>query len=81
MAAGLPVIASEVNGLKQVVEGAGLLFPQGDANALAKQVESLFNDTKRYDIMSKAGLERAREYDINIMVEKYINIYETVLKT
>lgn len=80
MAAGLPVIASEVNGLKQVVEGAGLLFPQGDANALAKQVESLLNAPQRYDDLSKAGLERARKYDINIMVEKYIDIYKTVVE-
>ncbi|MGH9492472.1 MAG: glycosyltransferase, partial [Terriglobales bacterium] len=40
MAAGLPVIASDVPGLSQVVGSAGLLFPRGDADCLAGHISS-----------------------------------------
>ena len=33
MAAGLPVVASDVPGLAQIVKGAGILFPAGDDKA------------------------------------------------
>lgn len=36
MAAGVPVIASDCGGGKEVVEGVGILFPLGDAGALAE---------------------------------------------
>ena len=36
MAAGLPVVASDVPGLAQLVAGAGILFPPGDDKVLAR---------------------------------------------
>lgn len=39
LAAGKPVVASDVPGLAEVVGGAGLLFPQGDEKALAGTIE------------------------------------------
>ena len=78
MVCGLPVIASDVDGLKQVVEGTGLLFPQGNAEVLADQVNLLLSDSERYDKLSQVCLERAKHYDIRTMVDRYIRVYEEV---
>lgn len=78
MASGKPFIGSNVPGLKEVVEGAGLLFPQGDEKALAKIVVDLLNDKELYNKVSKACEERAAMYDINTMIEKHIALYQSI---
>jgi glycosyltransferase involved in cell wall biosynthesis len=78
MAAGLPVIASDVMGLRQIVEGAGLLFPQGDEKALAQNIGILTNNHVLYDELSEKSMRRAKQYDISNMTDKYMEIYEAI---
>lgn len=78
MAAGLPVIATDVDGLKQVVEGAGVLFPVGDAFALSDHIRHILNDKVFYEELSIASKRRASLYDISIMSRKYTELYQSV---
>jgi glycosyltransferase involved in cell wall biosynthesis len=79
MASGLPIVASDVSGLREVVSGAGLLFKQGDEKSLADKINSLLTDRKLYEKIANLCLERAKQYDINVMVEQYIDLYKEVL--
>ncbi len=76
MAAGKPVVASNVEGLKQVVEGAGLLFEVKNAKSLAAVINNLMNDKSLYRQVASRCRERAQLYDIKNMVERYQMIYE-----
>lgn len=76
MASGKPFIASNVPGLKEVVEGAGLLFEDKNDKALAQHITDLINDKLYYERIAKACQERAMQYDINIMVSKQIDVYK-----
>lgn len=78
MACGKPVIATNVDGLKQVVEGAGNLFPVGDEKALTSIVYSILSDSSLYKKMSDLSKERALIFDIENTSKKYKNIYELV---
>lgn len=80
MAAGKPVIASDVDGLKQVVEGAGLIFKHGDSEDLAVKISLLLNNCDYYDVVSKKCIERSLLYDIKAMVKKYNDIYYELAK-
>lgn len=80
MAAGVPVIATDVPGLSQVVGSAGLLFPPGDAECLAKHIRSLLASESLRQQLAEAGRERARNFSIERSVEAYINLYESVLE-
>lgn len=71
MACGIPVIASNVDGPKEIIDENkyGYLFKNGDCMDLAIQIEKLIseNDTNKL----KDSYDNARNrYDINIMVEK-----------
>lgn len=79
MAGGLPVIASDVDGLKQVVEGAGVLFPCGDHVKLAEEVNKLLSDEGYYLKIKQRCIERCEEYDIKRMVNSYLEIYSDIL--
>lgn len=79
MASGKPFIASDVPGLREVVQGAGVLFPQGDEKALADEIMKLINNKQYYNEVAEKCVERAEKYDINIMVDKTIELYKSVL--
>lgn len=80
MAAGLPVVASDIQGVNKIVLGAGLLFEQGNPAALAKQIERLHQEHEFYDEVRAKCIERATGYDIEIMVDKLISLYGAHLR-
>jgi glycosyltransferase involved in cell wall biosynthesis len=80
MAAGLPVVASDVPGLAQLVAGAGLLFPVGDDKALAQHLTSLIESPELRREMSQAGVRRARQFSVENTVDGCIRMYQSVLQ-
>ena len=80
MAAGKPVIASDVEGLAQVVEGAGILFPLGDDKKLADIIKLLIEDQTYYQQVAANCMERAKMFDIQKMVDAYNEVYEGLVK-
>jgi glycosyltransferase involved in cell wall biosynthesis len=80
MASGKPFIASDVPGLRDVVKDAGLLFPPGNEKVLAEKINSLLSDTELYEKVAKDCLNRAKDYDIDNMVEQYIELYIEILR-
>jgi glycosyltransferase involved in cell wall biosynthesis len=79
MAAGKPVIASNVDGLREVVEGAGLLFEKGNSMEFSKLVFKLLENQNFYDEISNKCLEKSKMYDIKIMVDKTFQIYKSLV--
>ena len=79
MASGRPFIASDVDGLHEIVKGAGLLFPQGDDKALAEAIRSLCENPEYYHRVAMACQSRAKEYDISVMADKYADLYESLI--
>jgi glycosyltransferase involved in cell wall biosynthesis len=80
MAAGLPVLASDVPGLADVVRGAGLLFSVQDDRALAQHLRTLIQSPELRREMSGASLQRARQFNIEKTVDGCIQLYESVLR-
>ena len=79
MASGRPFIASDVPGLTEVVEGAGVLFNVGDAVGLSNIITNLANDQEYYNKIANQCIERAMLYDIDNMVNKYIEVYKEII--
>ena len=78
MACGKTVVATNVDGLKQEVEGAGMIFPVGDSASLASIISQLLADDQLYNETSKKCKERSCLYDISIMASTYVSLYEEV---
>lgn len=79
MASKKPSIATDVSGVREIVKNYGLLFKQGDSEALANHILKLHKDKEYYDVIAGKCLERSKEFDINKMVQQYIEIYKKVL--
>ena len=83
MACGCAVVGSRVGGMPELTganEERGLLFPSGDANELANQLERLIiNDTLRRDLGTKAAKFAKESLSIEIAAERTGAMYERLL--
>ena len=82
MSMGLPLIASRVGGIPEVVldRVTGILLPPGDDEALARTLVELAADPEQGKQMGEAGRERARaEFSPLVRAKRILRLYEEVL--
>ncbi len=82
MAAGLPVVASAVGGVPEILEDGrtGWLVPPADPVALAERLGALLRDPERRRAMGGAGRERARQnFSVERMVAEISRIYDGIV--
>ena len=82
MAAGLPIVATAVDGnAEAVTDGVnGRLVPPGDAGALAQGVLALLRDPGTAARMGEAGCARVQEFGARRMVERIAQLYEDLMR-
>lgn len=78
MASGKPFIASDVDGLHEIVNGYGVLFPHEDEQALAVAIEAICNDNGYADRISSQCQQRALQFDIRKMADRYNLVYSQI---
>lgn len=78
MASGKPFVATDVPGIKELVEGYGVLFPLGDDKALANYIFELGTNPTMYQSVVEKCQTRAADFDIKKMVDKHIDLYKSV---
>lgn len=83
MLAGLPVVATRVSAIPEiVVDGTtGVLVPVGDFAAVAAALSDLLGDPKRRRALGEAGRRRAHdEFSVARMTERTMGVYESVVR-
>ena len=82
MAAGTPVVASDLPGYRNVaVHGEhALLVPPGDAGALAGALGKVLAEPGLGKSLAGAGEDRAAELSMDRLAERYVELYEVVLR-
>lgn len=80
MASGRPFIASDVPGLREIVKGYGVLFENNKESELAEKIMQLLHNKEYYNEIVSKCMFQADNFDIQLMAEKYILLYEDVLK-
>ena len=80
MAAGTPVVASDLEAFRRVLDDgeAGVLFPVGDTAALAGSLVALLQDPERRRLLSAKGSRVVQAYDWQHVAREIVEVYETV---
>lgn len=82
MASGLPVVATDVGGTREVVQAGitGRLVPAGDLDALALALRALFEDEKTRSTLGAAARRAAEErFSAERMARDYADLYDDAL--
>jgi glycosyltransferase involved in cell wall biosynthesis len=82
MAAGLPVVATRVGGIAELVqrERTGVLVPSEDPEALAAAVMNLMARPDRANALGRAARQEIeRQYSLSSMVARFEELYESEL--
>ena len=76
MASGTPVVTTAVSAIPEVAEGAAILVPAKDPDALADGVLRAIGER---DCLVAAGLERAKRYSWSEMCRRTLEVYRELL--
>jgi phosphatidylinositol alpha-mannosyltransferase len=80
LAAGVPVVATDIPGYREVIRDGvdGLLVPPSDAAALASAIRRALVEPDLASALAHAGRARAREFSWDVVVPRIEAIYERV---
>lgn len=79
MACEIPVIGSDSGEIPNVVGDTGLVFPEGDADALRERLQRLYNDSALRDDLTRKGVERVRKYfSVEVVSEQYCSLFRSL---
>jgi phosphatidylinositol alpha-mannosyltransferase len=82
LAAGAPVLASDLDAFRAVLgepEPAGVLFPTGDAGALAERLAVLLADPGRREALAAAGRVRAADFGWPAVAAAVLRVYRAAI--
>ena len=81
MAAGLPIVASDIAGYRTVLQNGveGILVPPMDDHAIARSIVQLLHDPARRAAMSACGKTKAAQYDWSIIAKRVLAYYDELI--
>ena len=81
MAAGLPTVAVDGPGTRDIVEhGKQGFLVENDADALAKGIQKLLSDPQRMKRIKNHALKKARTFDVNQLGKQMVSVYEQAIQ-
>lgn len=81
MAAGLPIVASDIDGYRDVARDGleALLVAPGDAGALVTAVREVLDDSRLAGSLGDRGALRAHEFAWDTITERLVDVYRSVV--
>jgi phosphatidylinositol alpha-mannosyltransferase len=81
MAAGTPVVASDLDAFRRVLDdsAAGVLTPVGDSTALADALHGLLRDSSRRAVLAAEGSRRVAAFDWSVVADQVLRVYEAAI--
>jgi glycosyltransferase involved in cell wall biosynthesis len=79
MASGRPVVATNVDESFPLKESGAGIVTEIDAEAMAEAIIRLLDNDRLAEELARKGVEYARKYDWNKMVEDYVRLFHYVI--
>ncbi len=82
MASSLPVVATDVGGVRELIiqDETGFIVPPANLTALYEGLSKLIQDKDLRYKMGNAGYERVKEFSIDKMAKETENLYQELIK-
>lgn len=79
MACGIPVLASNMSSIPEVVGKAGILVNPYDTFAIYNNINIILNNSRLQNEMRNKGLKQINKFSIEISAKKILKLYKTLL--
>jgi glycosyltransferase involved in cell wall biosynthesis len=80
MACGVPVIGSDSGEIPHVIGDGGIVYPEGDSDALANAIMQLVAHPQNYADYSQKARQRVQQhYTQQALAQQYLQIYQQML--
>jgi len=79
MACGLPIIATDTGGTKELINGNGVILPTEDAEGIADAISKLNEEPSLREKMGIKSRRLATELSWSTVAERYLGIYRVAL--
>jgi len=79
MAAGKPVIGSNVQGIVDVLRNKEMVFQMGDSSELAKKIFSLLDDKNTCNILLEENAKKVAAYSVKYTASRYLDLYKELV--
>lgn len=80
MAARTPVVATELDAFRRVLDGSGALFPIGDGPALAATAAELLDDPAARAAMAQRAAQLVAAYDWPVVAQRILEVYASAIE-
>jgi phosphatidylinositol alpha-mannosyltransferase len=80
MAAGTPVVASDLDAFRRVLDGSGVLFGTGDAAALATALDRWLDDAPGRAELARRSAEVVAAYDWPVVARRVLEVYASAIE-
>lgn len=78
MALGVPVVATRVGGIPELLEsGGGVLVPAGDPARFAVGVQQVLTDSELRQAIIRKAKQEAERFSVNAMAERVLSVYRS----
>lgn len=78
--AATPVIGTKIRGIQDLLaDNCGLLVNVGDTDALAQAIALMIDQPQQAAKMGANGRQKMTTYDVSVIIEHYVNIYNQAL--
>lgn len=76
MSLGLPIVASDIPALRELIGNAGVLVPATDVDSLARAIQEVLKSPTLMNQMRERSLERSKLFSLEKMVNAYKALFE-----
>jgi glycosyltransferase involved in cell wall biosynthesis len=80
ISAGCVIVASSAGGLPEAVGPCGVLFPNGDANALATAIRDLLSNPGRIEELRMRSAKHLEQFQPELVAGKYLEVFEAATR-
>lgn len=78
MASGLPIISTDVGGVRELVCDSGILLPAKNKTAMAKAIVDLSRDKSKQDEMGRKARMIVQKFESSMIAKDYSSLYNSI---